>query len=41
VPALATDAARLAAMGKAAAALVPRDADERLALIVLEVVRAS
>jgi UDP-N-acetylglucosamine--N-acetylmuramyl-(pentapeptide) pyrophosphoryl-undecaprenol N-acetylglucosamine transferase len=37
VPALATDALRLAAMGSAAAGLVPRDADERLARIVLEV----
>jgi len=37
VPALATDAPRLAAMGSAAAGLVPRDADERLARIVLEV----
>jgi UDP-N-acetylglucosamine--N-acetylmuramyl-(pentapeptide) pyrophosphoryl-undecaprenol N-acetylglucosamine transferase len=36
VPALATDAERLAAMGAAAADLVPRDADERLARIVLE-----
>jgi UDP-N-acetylglucosamine--N-acetylmuramyl-(pentapeptide) pyrophosphoryl-undecaprenol N-acetylglucosamine transferase len=36
VPALVTDGARLAAMGKAAAGLVPRDADEKLARIVLE-----
>jgi UDP-N-acetylglucosamine--N-acetylmuramyl-(pentapeptide) pyrophosphoryl-undecaprenol N-acetylglucosamine transferase len=36
VPTLATDPVRLAAMGAAAAALVPRDADERLARIVLE-----
>lgn len=36
VPALATDTARLAAMGAAASALIPRDADERLARIVLE-----
>jgi UDP-N-acetylglucosamine--N-acetylmuramyl-(pentapeptide) pyrophosphoryl-undecaprenol N-acetylglucosamine transferase len=36
VPALATDTGRLAAMGAAAAGLVPRDADERLARIVLE-----
>ncbi|MCD4534764.1 undecaprenyldiphospho-muramoylpentapeptide beta-N-acetylglucosaminyltransferase [Nocardioides sp. cx-169] len=36
VPALATDPARLAAMSAAATALVPRDADERLAAIVLE-----
>jgi UDP-N-acetylglucosamine--N-acetylmuramyl-(pentapeptide) pyrophosphoryl-undecaprenol N-acetylglucosamine transferase len=37
VPPLATDAPRLAAMGRAAAGLVPRDADERLARIVIEV----
>jgi UDP-N-acetylglucosamine--N-acetylmuramyl-(pentapeptide) pyrophosphoryl-undecaprenol N-acetylglucosamine transferase len=37
VPSLATDAPRLAAMGAAASDLVPRDADERLARIVLEV----
>jgi UDP-N-acetylglucosamine--N-acetylmuramyl-(pentapeptide) pyrophosphoryl-undecaprenol N-acetylglucosamine transferase len=36
VPALATDPDRLARMGAAAAALVPRDADERLARIVIE-----
>ena len=36
VPALATDAARLAAMSTAASALIPRDADEKLARIVLE-----
>jgi UDP-N-acetylglucosamine--N-acetylmuramyl-(pentapeptide) pyrophosphoryl-undecaprenol N-acetylglucosamine transferase len=36
VPGLATDAERLAAMGSAAAALIPRDADEQLARIVLE-----
>ncbi len=36
VPALATDPARLAAMSTAAAALIPRDADEKLARIVLE-----
>jgi UDP-N-acetylglucosamine--N-acetylmuramyl-(pentapeptide) pyrophosphoryl-undecaprenol N-acetylglucosamine transferase len=35
VPALATDPERLAAMGAAASALVPRDADEALARIVL------
>jgi UDP-N-acetylglucosamine--N-acetylmuramyl-(pentapeptide) pyrophosphoryl-undecaprenol N-acetylglucosamine transferase len=34
---LVTDPARLAAMGAAAVALVPRDADEALARIVLEV----
>ncbi|MCB0893766.1 MAG: undecaprenyldiphospho-muramoylpentapeptide beta-N-acetylglucosaminyltransferase [Nocardioidaceae bacterium] len=37
VPALAADTARLATMGAAAAALIPRDADEKLARIVLEV----
>ncbi len=36
VPALATDAERLSSMGAAAAALIPRDADEQLARIVLE-----
>jgi UDP-N-acetylglucosamine--N-acetylmuramyl-(pentapeptide) pyrophosphoryl-undecaprenol N-acetylglucosamine transferase len=36
VPGLATDAERLTAMGAAAAALIPRDADEQLARIVLE-----
>ncbi|WP_193610673.1 undecaprenyldiphospho-muramoylpentapeptide beta-N-acetylglucosaminyltransferase [Nocardioides lijunqiniae] len=36
VPALATDPARLAAMSLAATALVPRDADDRLAAIVRE-----
>ncbi len=36
VPGLATDADRLATMGAAAAALIPRDADEKLARIVLE-----
>ncbi len=35
VPALATDPERLARMGSAAAALIPRDADEKLARIVL------
>ena len=39
VPALAADADRLARMGAAAAALIPRDADEKLARIVLESVR--
>ncbi len=39
VPALAGDPARLAAMGAAASQLVPRDADERLARIVVEVAR--
>jgi len=37
VPALANDPARLATMGAAASALVPRDADEKLARIVFEV----
>lgn len=36
VPALAADAERLAAMSAAAAGLIPNDADERLATIVLE-----
>ena len=36
VPSLITDAERLAAMGAAASALIPRDADEKLARIVLE-----
>jgi UDP-N-acetylglucosamine--N-acetylmuramyl-(pentapeptide) pyrophosphoryl-undecaprenol N-acetylglucosamine transferase len=36
VPALANDAERLAVMGAAASALIPRDADEQLARIVLE-----
>jgi UDP-N-acetylglucosamine--N-acetylmuramyl-(pentapeptide) pyrophosphoryl-undecaprenol N-acetylglucosamine transferase len=36
VPELVTDRERLAAMGAAAAALVPRDADERLARMVQE-----
>jgi UDP-N-acetylglucosamine--N-acetylmuramyl-(pentapeptide) pyrophosphoryl-undecaprenol N-acetylglucosamine transferase len=39
VPGLLTDGDRLAAMGAAAAALVPRDADEKLARIVVEVAR--
>ncbi|MBB6626341.1 undecaprenyldiphospho-muramoylpentapeptide beta-N-acetylglucosaminyltransferase [Nocardioides sp. KIGAM211] len=39
VPALVTDTDRLAEMGAAAAALVPRDADERLARIVQECAR--
>lgn len=37
VPALATDAPRLAAMGAAASGLVPRDADDKLAAIVAAV----
>ena len=36
VPALASDPDRLAAMSAAASALIPRDADEKLARIVLE-----
>jgi len=36
VPALATDPVRLAAMSAAASGLIPRDADEKLARIVLE-----
>jgi UDP-N-acetylglucosamine--N-acetylmuramyl-(pentapeptide) pyrophosphoryl-undecaprenol N-acetylglucosamine transferase len=36
VPSLATDRHRLDAMGSAAAGLIPRDADEKLARIVLE-----
>jgi len=38
---LVTDQPRLAVMGAAAAALVPRDADERLARLVLEVARGA
>jgi len=37
VPGLATDPDRLAAMGAAAARLIPRDADDKLAAIVAEV----
>ena len=36
VPALITDAARLAAMSTAASGLIPRDADEKLARIIFE-----
>lgn len=39
VPPLATDARRLAEMGAAASALIPRDADDRLAVMILEVAR--
>jgi len=39
VPALATDADRLARMGAAASALIPRDADDKLARIIVEVAR--
>lgn len=41
VPGLAADRERLAAMGAAAADLVPRDADERLARIVREAAEAA
>jgi len=36
LPGLVADAARLAAMSKAASGLIPRDADEKLARIILE-----
>ena len=39
VPGLVTDAARLATMGAAASALIPRDADDKLARIALETAR--
>ncbi|MDF1603073.1 undecaprenyldiphospho-muramoylpentapeptide beta-N-acetylglucosaminyltransferase [Nocardioides sp. YIM 152315] len=39
IPHLANDADKLASMGAAAAALIPRDADERLARIVFEAAR--
>jgi UDP-N-acetylglucosamine--N-acetylmuramyl-(pentapeptide) pyrophosphoryl-undecaprenol N-acetylglucosamine transferase len=41
VPALATDADRLARMGAAASELVPRDADDRLARIIADVAGAT
>jgi UDP-N-acetylglucosamine--N-acetylmuramyl-(pentapeptide) pyrophosphoryl-undecaprenol N-acetylglucosamine transferase len=41
VPGLITDRERLAEMGKAAADLIPRDADDRLAAIILDVARGS
>ena len=41
VPALLTDPERLAAMGAAASALIPRDADEKLARIVLETAKGQ
>jgi UDP-N-acetylglucosamine--N-acetylmuramyl-(pentapeptide) pyrophosphoryl-undecaprenol N-acetylglucosamine transferase len=41
VPGLVTDADRLAAMGAAASALIPRDADDKLARIVLETAGAG
>jgi UDP-N-acetylglucosamine--N-acetylmuramyl-(pentapeptide) pyrophosphoryl-undecaprenol N-acetylglucosamine transferase len=40
VPGLATDAERLAKMGAAASALIPSDADDRLARIVVETAQA-
>jgi UDP-N-acetylglucosamine--N-acetylmuramyl-(pentapeptide) pyrophosphoryl-undecaprenol N-acetylglucosamine transferase len=39
VPALAVDTDRLAAMSAAASGLIPRDADERLARMILDVAR--
>jgi UDP-N-acetylglucosamine--N-acetylmuramyl-(pentapeptide) pyrophosphoryl-undecaprenol N-acetylglucosamine transferase len=39
VPALVTDPQRITAMSKAASGLIPRDADERLARIVLDAAR--
>jgi UDP-N-acetylglucosamine--N-acetylmuramyl-(pentapeptide) pyrophosphoryl-undecaprenol N-acetylglucosamine transferase len=41
VPGLAADPERLAAMGAAASAVVPRDADERLARLVAEVAQRA
>ena len=41
VPGLATDPERLAAMGAAAAGLIPRDADDKLARIVVEAAGAK
>ncbi|HET8959106.1 undecaprenyldiphospho-muramoylpentapeptide beta-N-acetylglucosaminyltransferase [Nocardioides sp.] len=41
VPGLITDRERLAQMGRAAAALIPRDADDRLAAIILDLSRGS
>jgi UDP-N-acetylglucosamine--N-acetylmuramyl-(pentapeptide) pyrophosphoryl-undecaprenol N-acetylglucosamine transferase len=41
VPGLAADAERLSTMSKAATDLVPRDADERLARMVLEAAGAA
>jgi len=41
VPALANDPDRLAAMGSAASALIPRDADDKLARIVVEAAGAG
>jgi UDP-N-acetylglucosamine--N-acetylmuramyl-(pentapeptide) pyrophosphoryl-undecaprenol N-acetylglucosamine transferase len=39
VPALVTDRDRLSAMSSAAAALIPRDADEKLARMILDAAR--
>ena len=39
IPALVADPSRLAAMSAAAAGLIPRDADEKLARIILETAR--
>jgi len=41
IPALANDATRLAAMGATAAALIPRDADDKLAAIIAGVARGA
>lgn len=41
IPGLANDATRLAAMGAAAAALVPHDADDKLAAIIAGVARGA
>jgi UDP-N-acetylglucosamine--N-acetylmuramyl-(pentapeptide) pyrophosphoryl-undecaprenol N-acetylglucosamine transferase len=41
IPALANDATRLAAMGAAAADLVPRDADDKLAAIIAGLARGA
>ena len=41
VPGLITDRDRLDAMGKAASDLIPRDADEQLARIVVEAARGA
>jgi len=41
VPELATDAERLAAMSSAASGLIPRDADEQLARMVLAAARGA
>jgi UDP-N-acetylglucosamine--N-acetylmuramyl-(pentapeptide) pyrophosphoryl-undecaprenol N-acetylglucosamine transferase len=39
VPALLTDPDRLAAMSRAAADLIPRDADDKLAAMILAALR--